>query len=122
MATTKANVAIVSAQALVAGDAYPDYTSSSQAVTTDYGSTITMKLTNLGTGPTVPAQCEVQYSADGGTVWNRAALYIAGVTASTEYDFIHRVPPEISHFRVLAGNNTVQNVTFDADYGHITAV
>lgn len=86
-----------------------------------YGSTITVQITNGGTGPTIPATLTIQVSADNTTfvVW---AQDTAGVTASTTYSFAYQLPPEIAYSRVVIGSNTAQSVTGIAQYNLISAL
>lgn len=86
-----------------------------------YGATITVQVTNGGTGPTIPANITVQVSADNTTfvIW---ASDTAGVVASTTYSFGYQLPPEIAYARVIIGSNTAQSVTGIAQYNLISAL
>lgn len=66
MATTKEVSAIWSAQTLTAGAG--DTTSAAETIDTGYGAALHIKLTNGATGPTVPAQVQIEVSADN-TEW-----------------------------------------------------
>jgi hypothetical protein len=86
-----------------------------------YGATLTVQVTNGGTGPTVPASVTVQVSADN-TTFVTWALDTAGVTASTTYSFAYQLPPEIAYARVVISGNTAQSVTGIAQYNLISAL
>jgi CO/xanthine dehydrogenase Mo-binding subunit len=86
-----------------------------------YGATITVQVTNGGTGPTIPANITVQVSADN-TTFVQWAMDTAGVTASTTYSFGYQLPPEIAYARVVVGSNTAQSVTGVAQYNLISAL
>jgi hypothetical protein len=86
-----------------------------------YGATITVQITNGGTGPTIPATLTVNVSADN-TTYVAWATDTAGVTASTTYSFGYQLPPEIAYARVVIGGNTAQSVTGIAQYNLISAL
>jgi hypothetical protein len=86
-----------------------------------YGATITVQITNGGTGPTVPAALTVFVSADNTTFVTWAADS-AGVTASTTYSFGYQLPPEVAYAKVTIGGNTAQSVTGIAQYNLISAL
>lgn len=86
-----------------------------------YGATLTVQVTNGGTGPTIPANVTVQVSADN-TTYVTWAADTAGVTASTTYSFGYQLPPEVAYARVVIGGNTAQSVTGLAQYNLISAL
>ena len=86
-----------------------------------YGSTITVQITNGGTGPTIPASLTVFVSADN-TTYVAWATDTAGVTASTSYTFGYQLPPEIAYSKVTVGGNTAQSVTAIAQYNLISGL
>lgn len=119
MATTKTSGTLVSAQNLAAAGA--DFTSSALSMTTDYGASLLVKLTNGATGPTVAARFQVEVSHDNSLY---AVLYgpISGdVTANGQYKYPVTIPKWYKYARVVAGGNTGQAVTLDVTYAQITA-
>lgn len=83
---------------------------------TALGCSVTAKITNGGTGPTVPATVEIQVSNDG-SAWKSWAKASAGVANSGVYEFSFDLPPSIMYARTRFADNTVQNVTVEA-FGH----
>ena len=88
---------------------------------TGYGVTITVQVTNGGTGPTIPATVTIQISADN-TTFVTWASDIAGTVASTSYTFGYQLPPEVSYARVQVTGNTAQAVQAIAQYNQLTAL
>jgi hypothetical protein len=120
MATTKAVTAIWSGQTLTAAAA--DTTSSAVTLDDGYGAALHVKLTNGATGPTVAAQVIVQVSADNSEWYNMATL-VGGTTNSGVYSWGGiDIPAGVEYLRLVAGSNTDQNVTVDADISEITAI
>lgn len=120
MATTKAVTAIWSSQTLTSGAA--DTTSSAVTLDDGYGAALHVKITNGGTGPTLPAQCEVQVSADN-SEWYEVTTLKAGTTSSAVYDWGQiQIDIGTEYLRLVAGSNTAQNVTIDADVSEVTAI
>ena len=120
MATTKVATAIWSSQALVADEA--DTTATAVNLTDGYGATLNIKLTNGATGPTVAAQVEVQVSEDNSEwyeVWTMTGK--TGNNAVAEWGMM-RIEMGTQYLRLVAGSNTGQNVTVDADLSEVTAV
>lgn len=121
MASTKAVTAIWSAQTLTAGAG--DTTSASQDLQTGYGGSLHIKLTNGATGPTVAAQVQIEVSADN-TEWYDFGGPLVGGTGNNEvvsWGGID-IPIGVEFLRLVAGSNTVQDVTVDADISEVTAV
>ncbi len=86
-------------------------------LSTAFGGTIEARITNGGTGPTIPADFVVQISYDGGTTWRDFSRQTAGVTAATSYDFAVEIPPSVKTARTSFQSNTAQAVTVEA-FGH----
>ena len=122
MALTKSRTSDYSAQTLTAGAA--DTTLTGVDLTASYETLVDIKLTNGGTGPTIPAQVQVQIAADsGGTLWaNYGGPLVAGVTNSAVYSWSITLPLAAGAFRTVAGSNTAQNVTLDVDHSRVTAI
>lgn len=122
MAATKARTAIWTAQTLTAGAG--NTTSSSIDLSGGYGAQVDIKLTNGGTGPTVAAQCQVQAANDAAaTLWTEFGGPLqASTTASAIAYFSVELPIGVAAIRLVAGANTGQNVTIDADVSNVTGL
>ena len=122
MGATKARTSIWSAQTLTAGAG--NTTSSGIDLSGGYGAEVGIKLTNGGTGPTVAAQVQVQVANDSsGTLWtNFGGPLVGSTTASAVSYWVVEIPPEAAAVRLVAGSNTGQNVTVDADVSNITGL
>lgn len=125
MAATKVRTSYWSGTTLTAGAG--NTTSSWVDVSGGYGATVDIKLTNGATAPTVAAQVQVQvandYNAGSPTlVVNFGGALVAGLTNSEVDSWTVEIPPGIEAVRLVAGSNTAQNVTVDADISNITAI
>lgn len=121
MASTKAVTAIWSGTTLTAGAA--DTTSSAVVLDDGYGASLHIKLTNGATGPTVAAQVLIQVSADN-SEWYDFGRALVGLTTNSgvaSWGGIE-IPIGVEYLRLVAGSNTVQNVTVDADISEVTAL
>ena len=92
-----------------------------------YGAEIDIVLTNGATGPTVAAQVQVQvandYNAGSPTlVANFGGAFAGGTANSGAYHCSIEIPIGVAAVRLVAGSNTGQNVTVDADISTVTAV
>ncbi len=121
MATTKAVTAIWSSQSLSAGGA--DTTSSVVTLDDGYGATLHIKLTNGATGPTVPAQVQIEVSADN-TEWYEMGGPLKGNTDNNGEVSWGGIPIDVGveYLRLVAGSNTGQAVTVEADLSEVTAI
>ena len=122
MASTKATTAIWSSQTLTAGAG--DTTSAVLNLTDGYGGTLNIKLTNGATGPTLPAQVLIQCSEDNFTEAYDVGDALVGLTGNSaviSWGMIV-IPPGTQYLRLVAGSNTDQNVTVDADFSEVTGV
>jgi hypothetical protein len=122
MALTKSRASIWSGQTLTAGAG--DTTASTIDATGFYGSQINIKITNGGTGPTVAAQVQIRVANDAAAtlVTNFGGAFVGGVTNSGVYYASIEIPIGVGAIILVAGSNTGQNVTVDADIGKVTAV
>ena len=121
MASTKTFTAIWNSQTLTAGAG--DTTSSAQTIDDGYGAALHIKLTNGGTGPTVAAQVQIEVSGDN-SEWYEFGGPLVGSTANSavvSWGGIE-IPIGVEYLRLVAGSNTGQNVTVDADISEVTAV
>ena len=124
MAATKARTAIWTSQTLTASAG--NTTSSPVDLSAGYGAMLNFDLTNGGTGPTVAAQIQVQvandWNAGSPTLWESLGTYIGSLTASAIASFSIEIPAGVAAVRLIAGSNTGQNVTANADISNITAL
>ncbi|HVC54954.1 MAG TPA: hypothetical protein VND95_03310 [Stellaceae bacterium] len=125
MAATKTRTSIWSGTTLTAGAG--NVTSSVIDLSTSYGSTINIRLTNGATGPTVAAQVQVMvandYNAGSPTLpVNFGGAFTGGVDNGGVYYASVEIPIGVEAVYLVAGSNTGQNVTVDADISTVTAV
>lgn len=121
MATIKARTEIWAAQTLTAGAG--DTTSSAVDLADGYGAALTIKLTNGATGPTIAAQVQIEVSNDN-SEWVKFGGPLVGGTANngvSSWGGIE-IPIGIKYVRLVAGSNTGQNVTAEADISEVTAI
>ena len=119
MATTKVNTVIWDTITLTAGAG--DTTSATQDLTDGYGGSLYMKITNGATGPTVAAQVIVWYSGDGTNWYQRSGGYVATLGATIVTSWVVDVPIGVAYLKLVAGSNTIQNVTIRAELTEVTA-
>lgn len=121
MALTKSRTELYSSQTLSASSA--DTTSSAVDNSGSYATLLNITLTNGGTGPTVPAQVRVQVANDtSGTLWVDLCTVLGQTANSGVYYFSIEIPIAAQAFRTIAGSNTGQAVTLNADYSRVTAL
>ena len=125
MAATKSRTSIWSAQTLTASAA--DTNGAWIDLSAGYGALVDIKLTNGGTGPTVAAQVQVQvtanYNAGSPTLATNFGGALIGSTANSAVSqFSVEIPIGAAAVRLVAGSNTGQNVTVDADISQVTAI
>jgi hypothetical protein len=119
---TKSRTSIWSAQTLTAGAA--NTTSSSVNLSAVFESSVSITLTNGATGPTIAAQVQPQVANDsGGTLWVNYGGALVGTTVNSDIShFSFTVPIGYAAMRLVAGSNTGQNVTVNADISTVTAI
>ena len=125
MAASKSRTSIWSAQTLTAGagntnGAWVD-------LSTAYAAQVDFQLTNGATGPTVAAQVQIQVAAAynaGSPVLpvNYGGPLVGSTSNSGVSSWSVELPIGVAAFRLVAGSNTGQNVTVDADVSVVTAV
>lgn len=122
MALTKSRVSLWSSQTLTAGAG--NTTSSLSDLTGSYGTQVDISITNGSTGPTVAAQCQIQVAADsGGTlVVNYGGPLVASTSNSAVTSWSIELPIGVGSVQLVAGSNTAQNVTINADFSKVTAL
>jgi hypothetical protein len=121
MASTKVVTEIFEGDTLTAGAG--DTTSGVVTLDDGYGAAIHIKLTNGATGPTVPAQVQIMVSADN-SEWYKLGPALLGSTINAtivSWGGIE-IPIGVEYLELVAGSNTGQNVTVDADISEVTAI
>src|SRR5690242_13724352 len=108
-------------QASASNGAGATTTSSTVNLSTAYGATILVKITNGGTAPTVPCTATVNASSDGST-WYRYAQQTAGLTASAVYQMAFDIPLSVMYAQVVFAGNTGQAVTVAAVCEYVTGI
>lgn len=124
-APTKARTSIWSAQTLTAGAGNTNSTWLDLHNT--FESQIDIVLTNGVTGPTIAAQVQVQVANDYNSGAPTLPTYFGGalqgsITNSAVLYFSVTIPIGVEAVRLIAGSNTGQNVTVDADISTVTAI
>ena len=124
-APTKTRSSIWSGQTLTAGGGNTN--SSWIDLSGVFESQIDIKITNGATGPTVAAQVQVQvandYNAGSPTLpANFGGALVASITNNDINYFSITIPIGCAAVRLVAGSNTGQNVTIDADISRVTAI
>lgn len=90
-----------------------DTNSTIQDLTAVDTATVDLKITNGATGPTVPAQFQIQTSPDNGTNYfnfGGPLVSLTGNNVVTQWSGIF-LPPGCMYVRIAAGSNTGQDVT-----------
>ncbi len=121
MPTTKVVTVLANNVTLTAGAG--DTTSPLATVDDGYGATLHVKLTNGATGPTIPAQVQVQVSADNAE-WYDLGGALVGATGNNAVSDWGGIPIGIGveYVQLVSGSNTAQDVTLDSDLTEVTAV
>ena len=125
MAASKTKTSIWSAQTLTAGAA--NTSSSWIDLSGAYGAQISIKLTNGATGPTVAAQVQIVVANDYNAGSPTLPVYFGGAfvggTANSEVDYLSvELPIGVAAVQLVAGSNTGQDVTVDADIAVVSGV
>ena len=124
MAATKARTSIWSALTLTAGAG--DANSAWLDLSDGYGAQLNVKLTNGATGPTVAAQVQIEVANDYNAGSPALPVEFGGpISGNTDNNGVVEcsveVPWGVQAVRLVAGSNTGQNVTVDADISEVTA-
>lgn len=122
MAATKSRTSLWSSQTLTAGAG--NTTSSAVDLSAAYGAQVDFKLTNGGSGPTVPAQVQIQVADDsGGTLYVNFGGPLVGSTVNNAVvSWSIDLPIGVASVQLVAGSNTGQAVTVDADISVVTGI
>lgn len=86
-----------------------------------YGALVTVKITNGGTSPTLPAQALIYTSGDG-TNWKLFYSLTASTTVNAVNEWAIDIPRTAMNARVDVTGNTVQAVTCEAFAQVVTAL
>ena len=117
---SKVGTTLWSSFTLTAGQGDNAVSTSVVDLTTGTGAGLNLKVTNAGTGPTLPAKLTIQVSTDQTNWYQYGGAIVAGTTASTAYSWGGIIlPKEIMYFKVSAGSNTDQNVTLNASVSNV---
>lgn len=114
MAAAKTGTNVVSSQTSSAGSAQDAVNSGDISLTTSYGATISGKVTNGGTGPTLGCVVNIYVSRDP-TNYILFQTFTAGVANSGVYPFTVKVDESVLHAKLGFGGNTGQAVTVYGD-------
>lgn len=120
MAATKTGAVLVASQSCAAATAVNGITGTKD-LTVAYGATITARVTNGATGPTIGCTVEVDVSTDNST-WRQFAQVVAGTTNSAVNDFAFVIPETVLYARLGFGGNTAQAVTVEGYVHTLTAI
>lgn len=112
MGATKTLVTLFNNETLTAGN--PDEESAVASMPGGYGGTVQIEITNGGTGPTVPAECEIWTSPNNSKWYKFGNPLVAGVAASTSYPWSRDITIGHQYLKLKAGKNTVQDVVIHA--------
>lgn len=96
-------------------------TSSTWTLTTAFGGTLTVRITNGSTGPTVGCTATINISTDNST-WRTWGAVTADVTNNGIYDFAWDIPASVMYLQVVFAGNTNQAVTVEAYGQEITSI
>ena len=119
--TVKTRSSIWAANILTAGAG--NETSSTVDLSGKYPSLVTITITNGATGPTIGASVSVQVACDtGGTVWGEIFTFTAATTNSLVTRKAYEIPIGAQALQLVAGGNTDQDVTINADICTVDAV
>lgn len=122
VAPSKTRTSIWSAQSLTAGAG--NTTSSAVNMDTAFECQVNIKLTNGATGPTVPAQVQVQVANNTTPTLliNYGGALVGTSTNSDISYFSVTLPIGLQQMKLVAGSNTGQAVTVDADISCVTGI
>jgi hypothetical protein len=117
MGATKVTTALWNAVSQGSG---ANTTSTAIDMSAGYGAAIEVKLTNGGTGPTLPAQVQVQTSGDG-TLWgDYGGPFIGSVVSGAHPSQVIPIDRAVRWVRLYASGNTGQAVQLDANITVVT--
>ncbi len=99
-----------------------DVTSSSVDLSAGYGAELFVKLTNGATGPTLPAQVQIEVSGDNSKFFEFGGAMVGLTGNNGVISWTVDIPIGIQYVRLVTGSNTAQDVTIDADISQVTKI
>jgi len=120
MAATKVVTALFQVQTLTA--AAGDRTSTAVALTDSYGATVNIKITNEASGPTTPAECQIEVSEDNSEFYAFGGPLVSKTGNSSAIAFGGiQIPIGTQHLRLVVGSQS-KDQSIDADLSEVTAI
>jgi len=120
MATTK-SISVLDDDTTLTASA-GDHTSSVWTLTDGFGGELHIKITNGATGPTVPAQAQIQVSPDNSNWYDFGGPIVGTSTNSDVVSVTVNMPIGIQYAKVVSGSNTGQDVTIRVEGTEVTAI
>ena len=121
MALTKGVTSVWASQTLTAGAG--DTTGMAVDTSNSYDTAISARITNGATGPTIPAQIQIEVSYDNSDWYAYGPALVGGTDNNGVYEWgAIDIPMAVQYVRPVGGSNTDQNVTVDFEVGEVTAV
>lgn len=125
MAATKARTSIASAVTMTAGAG--NVSTVGPDLSTAYGASLDISITNGATGPTVAGQVQIQVAADYNAgsphLWvNFGGPLVASTTNSGVSSWSIDIPIGVAAVQIVSGGNTAQNCTLNADISAVTGI
>jgi hypothetical protein len=99
-----------------------DHGSTMWDLTAGYGGELHIKITNGATGPTLPAQAQVQVSPDNSHWYAFGGALVAGLGNDVVSSWNVPIPIGVAYAKVVSGSNTGQNVTIRIEGTQVTAI
>lgn len=100
-----------------------DHTSTATSnLTTAYGATLHVKITNGATGPTVAAQSQVWAGPDNSHFYKLGGPLIATLGNSVITSWSIPIPIGVQYVNTISGSNTTQNVTIRVEVSKVTGI
>ncbi len=118
MAITKADITF---QASASNAADATTTATGVNLSTGYGATINVRITNGATAPTIACQCDIEVSNDGSDWYVYRTVYGNTVNSDVTEASIE-IPIGHQYVRTSFHGNTGQAVTIEADGSNVTGV
>ncbi len=99
-------------------------------LTSAYGGTLTLKITNGATGPTVQCTCNVLIAhnatqpaaGSAGTDWKTVFSFGGGTSNSAVTEQSVQIAPSVMQLEVEFTGNTAQSVTVEAGFSELTTL
>lgn len=81
-----------------------------------------IKITNGATGPTVPAQVQIQLSSDNSNYYDYGGPLVGGTTNAGVYSWGIDIPRGTKYLKTVSGSNTGQNVTLRVEVVEVASM